>query len=132
VDHLYGGCRRRHERGSRIIPSRYHKETGLQAAGLRLAKGFSSYFYYKLSTMLSSTPSRCVVFITYEYAGDLRQVPMVAASIAGGFRLRYDVPTELIKQRMQTHQYASLSNAFRSISAERSLDSMVISSHDLS
>jgi solute carrier family 25 S-adenosylmethionine transporter 26 len=81
---------------------------------------FSSYFYYSglSSTMLGSAPSAALFFITYEsakrYAPDSH---MLAASIAEVSACTIRVPTELIKQRMQTHQYTSLSNAFKSISA---------------
>jgi solute carrier family 25 S-adenosylmethionine transporter 26 len=82
---------------------------------------FSSYFYYSglSSTMLGSAPSAALFFITYEYAK--RHGPdshLFAASVAEVAACTIRVPTELIKQRMQTHQYASLSNAFKSISAK--------------
>ncbi|KAJ1975819.1 S-adenosylmethionine transporter [Dimargaris verticillata] len=102
------------------IKTRVQSSVGFRAAG-----GFSGIYSGLLSAVVGSAPSAAAFFVAYEYlkksigAGlDPRYEPIAHMLAASGGEISacvVRVPTEVIKQRMQTKQYATTFRAVRSI-----------------
>ncbi|RKP34865.1 mitochondrial carrier domain-containing protein [Dimargaris cristalligena] len=97
------------------IKTRLQSQVGFRAAG-----GFSGVYSGLLSAVIGSAPSAAAFFVAYEYlkrsvgAGvSDSYAPLVHMISACVVR----VPTEVIKQRMQTKQYSSTYRAIRSIAS---------------
>ncbi|KAJ1954741.1 S-adenosylmethionine transporter, partial [Dispira parvispora] len=101
-------------------------KTRLQSrAGFRGSGGFSGIYSGLLSAMVGSAPSAAAFFVAYEYLkhsigqnlGE-KYAPVVHMLAASGGEISacvVRVPTEVIKQRMQTKQYSTTFSAIRSI-----------------
>ncbi|KAJ1909140.1 S-adenosylmethionine transporter [Tieghemiomyces parasiticus] len=104
-------------------------KTRLQSrAGFRASGGFSGIYSGLLSAVIGSAPSAAAFFVAYEYlkrtlTGRLssdRYAPLAHMLAASGGEISacvVRVPTEVIKQRMQTRQYRTTFAAVRSIAA---------------
>ncbi len=100
-------------------------KTRLQSPqGLRASGGFKGMYSGLGSTVLGSAPSAALFFVTYEYVKlelqkkkqlSLPMVHMMAASLGEISACTIRVPTEIIKQRMQTGRYSHYLKAFQQI-----------------
>ncbi|ORX88347.1 mitochondrial carrier [Basidiobolus meristosporus CBS 931.73] len=100
-------------------------KTRLQSnLGFTKSGGFSGVYSGLSSAVLGSAPAAGVFFVTYEAlkaslsgynAGDSSVVHMTAASCGEISACFVRVPTEVIKQRMQTKQYPSIGSAVRAL-----------------
>ncbi|KAJ1978314.1 S-adenosylmethionine transporter [Dimargaris xerosporica] len=102
------------------IKTRVQSSVGFRASG-----GFSGIYSGLLSAVVGSAPSAAAFFVAYEYLKkssgaslDPRYEPIAHMLAASGGEISacvVRVPTEVIKQRMQTKQYATTFRAVRSI-----------------
>ncbi|KAI9208878.1 mitochondrial carrier domain-containing protein [Polychytrium aggregatum] len=103
------------------IKTRLQSKQGFAAAG-----GFRGVYSGLSSAVIGSAPSAALFFVSYEYVksnlaarsanGQSNAAThMIAASCGEIMACSVRVPTEVVKQRMQTGQYHSVSNALRSI-----------------
>ncbi|KAJ3299514.1 hypothetical protein HK104_008610 [Borealophlyctis nickersoniae] len=102
-------------------------KTRLQAReGFRASGGFRGVYSGLSSAVIGSAPSAAAFFVTYETVkkSAARAMPgetyapithMIAASCGEIAACVVRVPTEVVKQRMQTGQYNSVSSAVRTI-----------------
>ena len=101
-------------------------KTRLQAPeGFRKAGGFSNIYRGLLSAFVGSAPGAAIFFASYEASKSAlpfdRTSPMnelTAAGIAECMACFVRVPTENVKQKMQTGRFSSTSEALYSVAAE--------------
>ncbi|CAG8605459.1 3160_t:CDS:2 [Ambispora leptoticha] len=103
------------------IKTRLQSRPGFYASG-----GFHGIYSGLTSVIIGSAPGASVFFVTYEYLKgslsflfpDTKYLPLVHMAAASGGEMAacvVRVPTEVIKQRMQTKQYHRTLSAIRSI-----------------
>ncbi|CAI2187506.1 6581_t:CDS:2, partial [Funneliformis geosporum] len=102
------------------IKTRLQSKSGFKASG-----GFRGIYSGLTSAIIGSAPGASVFFVTYEYMKNklgnifpdtkyLSFIHMISAS-SGEAACIVRVPTEVVKQRMQTKQYTSTSSALKII-----------------
>ncbi|CAG8584994.1 4606_t:CDS:2 [Ambispora gerdemannii] len=103
------------------IKTRLQSKSGFYASG-----GFRGIYSGLTSAVVGSAPGASSFFVTYEYLKgslsflfpDTKYLPFIHMAAASGGELAacvVRVPTEIIKQRMQTNQYHLTLSAIRSI-----------------
>ncbi|OZJ04896.1 hypothetical protein BZG36_02513 [Bifiguratus adelaidae] len=102
-------------------------KTRLQSrAGFLASGGFKGVYSGLLSAVVGSAPNAALFFVTYEFTKRVLKgfttqdhlqpfIHMAAASVGEVSACTVRVPTEVIKQRMQTGQYPTTSQAVRSV-----------------
>lgn len=90
-------------------------KTRLQSYKFNPASLYKTIYSGLSSTLLGSGPSAAAFFITYDRLKSMQESHMLAASVAEVAACSIRVPTDIVKQRMQSGKYKSLTHAFSSI-----------------
>jgi solute carrier family 25 S-adenosylmethionine transporter 26 len=98
------------------LKTRLQSPQGFNAAG-----GFRGIYRGLTSAMLGSAPGASLFFVVYEGWKKQGGNHLMAASLGETAACLVRVPTEVVKQRMQTGQYHSLGEALRTITGSEGL-----------